>query len=175
MVRGKPTYLWAAEVVLRKHKRPLRAHEIVSYAQEQGLFSGEMHSRTPQKSMQARLSLDILNKGEQSVFIRTAPGMFYLREFLADSALISLTEDTGLGTPTKPILYAAPRRAPLTATERVLAIPRSHYEQLHDFDDGGPSNPPNLRARNDAFQPQHGSASLAVVQGGRSSRASSRK
>jgi HB1, ASXL, restriction endonuclease HTH domain len=74
MVRGKPTYLWAAEVVLRKHKRPLRAPQLVSYAQEQGLFSGEMHSRTPQKSMQARLSLDILNKGERSVFVRTSEG-----------------------------------------------------------------------------------------------------
>src|ERR1700720_2050855 len=50
MVRGNPTYLWAAELVLRKHGRPLRAREIVNYAQEQGLFSDEMHSRTPQKS-----------------------------------------------------------------------------------------------------------------------------
>jgi predicted NUDIX family phosphoesterase len=133
MVRGKPTYLWAAEVVLRKHKRPLRAPEIVSYAQEQGLFSGEMHSRTPQKSMQARLSLDILNKGEQSVFVRTGRGMFYLREFLAESALVPLIEDIGLGKPTKPVQYAAPRRVPSPATERVLAIPKSHYERLLTF------------------------------------------
>jgi predicted NUDIX family phosphoesterase len=133
MVRGKPTYLWAAEVVLRKHKRPLRAPEIVSYAQEQGLFSGEMHSRTPQKSMQARLSLDILNKGEQSVFVRTGRGMFYLREFLAESSLVPLIEDIGLGKPTKPVQYAAPRRVPLPATERVLAIPKSHYERLLTF------------------------------------------
>jgi predicted NUDIX family phosphoesterase len=133
MVRGKPTYLWAAEVVLRKHKRPLRAPEIVSYAQEQGLFSGEMHSRTPQKSMQARLSLDILNKGEQSVFVRTGRGMFYLREFLAESALVPLIDDIGLGKSTRPVPYAAPRRVPLPATERVLAIPRSHYEHLLAF------------------------------------------
>src|SRR5262249_45937994 len=133
MVRGNPTYLWAAEVVLRKHKRPLRATEIASYAQEQGLFSGKMHSRTPQKSMQARLSLDILNRGEHSIFVRTGRGMFYLREFLADSAPVPLIEDVGLGKPTKPILYSAPRRAPLPATERVLAIPRSHYEQLLTF------------------------------------------
>src|SRR5258706_8798588 len=93
MVRGKPTYLWAAEVVLRAHKRPLRAPEIVSYAQEQGLFSGEMHSRTPQKSMQARLSLDILNRGEQSIFVRTGRGTFYLREFLANNAVVPLHEE----------------------------------------------------------------------------------
>jgi hypothetical protein len=82
MVRGKPTYLWAAELVLRKHRRPLRAPEIVAYAQEQGLFSSEMYSRTPQKSLQARLSLDILNKGQQSVFVRTGRGKFYPRELL---------------------------------------------------------------------------------------------
>jgi len=55
------------EVVLRKHRRPLARPEIVTYAQEQGLFSDEMYSRTPQKSMQARVSLDILTKGERSI------------------------------------------------------------------------------------------------------------
>jgi predicted NUDIX family phosphoesterase len=132
MVRGTPTYLWAAEVVLRKHKRPLRAAEIVSYAQEQGLFSGEMHSRTPQKSVQARLSLDILNKGEQSAFVRTGRGMFYLRDFLADGHVAGLS-DAGLRKQTKPVPYAAPRRVPSTATERVLAIPKSHYDHLLTF------------------------------------------
>jgi predicted NUDIX family phosphoesterase len=131
MVRGKPTYLWAAEAVLRKHRRPLRAPEIVSYAQEHGLFSDEMHSRTPQKSMQARLSLDILNKGDQSLFVRTGRGAFYLREFLADP--VPLVDELGVATPTRPTPYAAPRRAPMRATECVLAIPRSHYESLLTF------------------------------------------
>jgi len=133
MVRGKPTYLWAAEVVLRKHKRPLRACEIVSYAQEQGLFSEEMHSRTPQKSVQARLSLDILNKGDRSAFVRTGRGAFYLREFLANNSNNPPIDNMGLGNPTKPTTYAAPRRVPSPAIERVLAIPRSHYQQLLTF------------------------------------------
>jgi predicted NUDIX family phosphoesterase len=133
MVRGKPTYLWAAEAVLRKHRRPLHAPDIVSYAQEQGLFSEEMHSRTPQKSMQARLSLDILKKGERSVFVRTGRGAFYLRELLADNTPIQLADELNVGKSTSPRAYTAPRRAPMLATERVLAIPRSHYEPLLTF------------------------------------------
>jgi hypothetical protein len=133
MVRGKPTYLWAADTVLRKQKRPLHASEIVSYAQEQGLFSDEMHSRTPQKSMQARLSLDILNKGEQSLFVRTGPGAFYLREFLARNASIPPNEGLNAGEATSPKSYIASRRAPMAATERVLAIPRPHYESILTF------------------------------------------
>ncbi len=96
MFRGKPTYLWAAEAVLRKQRRPLHALEIVSYAQEQGLFSDEMHSRAPQKSMQARLSLDILNKTDESLFV---PGRdaFYLREFLADNTPIPRIDELSRG------------------------------------------------------------------------------
>src|SRR3712207_361457 len=82
MTQGKPTYLWAAEQVLRRQGRPMRAHEIVHHAQLEGLFSENMQSRTPQKSMQARLSLDILRKGDESTFVRTARGLFYLREYL---------------------------------------------------------------------------------------------
>src|SRR5262249_52295151 len=113
MVRGKPTYLWAAEAVLRKYRRPLHAPEIVSYAQEQGLFSREMHSRTPQKSMQARLSLDILNKGDQSRFVRTGRGRFYLREFLMDDGPFPLVDELNVGKSMRPTPYAAPRRAPM--------------------------------------------------------------
>jgi hypothetical protein len=81
--------------------------------------------------MQARLSLDILNKGDQSLFVRTGRGAFYLREFLADP--VPLVDELGVATPTRPTPYAAPRRAPMRATECVLAIPRSHYESLLTF------------------------------------------
>jgi predicted NUDIX family phosphoesterase len=134
MAPGKPTYLWAAELVLRKHRRPLRAPEIVTYAQEQGLFSDEMYSRTPQKSMQARVSLDILTKGERSIFIRTARGMFYLRDLLDENTGSLVARDgLPLPTPPRPVPYTAQRRAPPLATERVLTIPRSHYERLLSF------------------------------------------
>ena len=57
----------------RKHRRD--ACEIITFAQEQGLFAQNMNW-TPQKSLHARLSMDILTKGEQSAFVRTKPGVF---------------------------------------------------------------------------------------------------
>ena len=134
MVRGNPTYLWAAELVLRKHGGPLRAREIVNYAQEQGLFSDEMHSRTPQKSMQARLSLDILSKNEESIFVRMSRGLFCLREHLADSELENSAIDP-LRFPRRAnsVPYIPPRRSPSPATEHVLAIPKSHFDKILTF------------------------------------------
>ncbi len=134
MVNGKLTYLWAAERVLRKHGQPLRVREIVDYAHEEGLFTDEMHSRTPKKSMQARLSLDILKKGEQSIFSRAARGLFCLRESLNDTARIApALGDEGTSRGPEPITYIATRRVPSPATERVLAIPKSHYERILTF------------------------------------------
>lgn len=132
MARGKPTYLWAAETVLRKQGRPLRARQIVTYAQDMGLFSEDMHSRTPQKSLQARLSLDILAKGDRSAFVRTTRGMFHLRDL---HAIRPGSDPDGLGLPGPggAIPYTATRRLPAPATELVLAIPRSHCERLLGF------------------------------------------
>jgi predicted NUDIX family phosphoesterase/dephospho-CoA kinase len=134
MASGKPTYLWAAEHVLRKHGHPLRAREIVSYAHEQGLFTDEMHSRTPQKSMQARLSLDILNKGDQSLFVRTAPGEFWLRESLAAATEATAAHKAAVTSRSiERERYVARRRAPSASTERVLSIPKPHYDQFLTF------------------------------------------
>lgn len=134
MARGSPTYLWAAENVLRRHRRPLRVHEIVSYAQDLGLFSEGMHSRTPQKSLQARLSIEILKNAEHSRFVRTASGLFFLRELLSEVPSTDARDDRfDLVHPVKPEPYTARRRAPSPATERVLAIPREYYAPLLSF------------------------------------------
>jgi HB1, ASXL, restriction endonuclease HTH domain len=56
------TYLRVAEIVLSKALSPLKAREIVDRGIEQGLFGDHVMSRTPEKSMQARLSIDILTR-----------------------------------------------------------------------------------------------------------------
>ena len=94
------TYLWVAETILRNQSGPLKASEIVSYGIENGLFSDRQISKTPQKSMQARLSMDILEKGAESRFLRTGRGLFFLRELLS-----------GVHKGTKE--YTAIRRAPI--------------------------------------------------------------
>jgi predicted NUDIX family phosphoesterase len=127
MAKHKPTYLWAAEEVLKRIRRPLRARELVSYARQDGYFSEEMHSQTPQKSMQARLSMDILNKGEQSRFVRTGPGQFYLRDLLKKQKSSQYLLEMPLDE------YPAPRRTPPAPSEQVLTIPSEHVSSVIDF------------------------------------------
>lgn len=116
------TYLWVAETVLKKHQRPLSARELVNYGLEDGLFPATGLSRTPQKSMQARLSLDILNN-EESPFVRTSRGRFFLKSRLADTAQES-----------EPLrVYTAQRHVPAAATESVLCVPRSQYSKCLRF------------------------------------------
>lgn len=117
------TYLWVAEAVLGKHQRPLSARELVNYGLEDGLFPASGLSHTPQKSMQARLSLDILHN-DQSPFVRTSRGRFFLKAQLG-----------GNGTEATPPLsvYTAERRGPVAATESVLCVPKSHYSKYLSF------------------------------------------
>src|SRR4051812_21259872 len=77
------TYLRVAEMVLSEAMSPLKAREIVERGIEQGLFGDHVMSRTPEKSMQARLSIDILSQGQNSRFARTAKGRFTVRSKLS--------------------------------------------------------------------------------------------
>jgi predicted NUDIX family phosphoesterase/dephospho-CoA kinase len=120
------TYLWVAETVLRRHRRPLTARQIVTFGLDDGLFADKDISRTPQKSMQARLSVDILQRGERSRFLRTARGKFYLRDLLQEESAIGSVDDTL-------IEYTAVRRAPSPPSERVLVVPKSAYNGILNF------------------------------------------
>lgn len=113
------TYLWVAEAVLRKHGRPLRARQIVSIGLEDGLFSDKEISKTPEKSMQARLSMEILSGGAGSRFLRTEKGKFFLRDLYVQ----------GVQSDEMDMLreYTATRRRPLPPTENVLVVPKSSY------------------------------------------------
>lgn len=46
-----------------------------------------LYGRTQHKTLGARLSIDILKHKDRSRFYRTAPGKFFLREFLTDASL----------------------------------------------------------------------------------------
>jgi hypothetical protein len=115
------TYLWVAETVLRRRGRPLKAREIVNYGIEDGLFADREISKTPQKSMQARLSIDILIKGGESKFLRTGRGLFFLRDML-----------TGLHR-NEAHEYTAIRRNPIPLSENVLVVSCDGYKDVLDF------------------------------------------
>ena len=81
------SYLQMAEVVLRSHRRPMSARAILNYAYGAGIAPYHLHGRTQHKTLQARLSEDILHRRDQSLFFRTKPGYFFLREFLTDASV----------------------------------------------------------------------------------------
>ncbi len=138
------TYLWVAATVLRKHQRPLRARELVNYGLEDGLFSDRELSRTPQKSMQARLSMDILADPSGSRFVRTSRGQFYLRELLAGLAHDSNTTKNEFPIPLRE--YTAIRRLAPPPSENVLVVSRENYQEILTFQGIGLGDAGNVQA-----------------------------
>jgi predicted NUDIX family phosphoesterase/dephospho-CoA kinase len=102
----------------------MRVEEIVAQAQDGGLFSDEMYSVTPQKSMQARLSMEIVRNGESSRFVRTAKGVFFLRSLLKEHVPNSGNVGS-LPLPSSDVLrtFNAKPRRPKQTIENVLVIP----------------------------------------------------
>jgi predicted NUDIX family phosphoesterase/cytidylate kinase len=122
------TYLRVAETVLSKALSPLKAREIVDRGIEDGLFGDHVMSRTPEKSMQARLSTDILTRGQQSRFARTSKGRFTVRSKLAHIyPEHSATSDQPAAE------YLAERRILRTPKEEVLCVDENSFNELLTF------------------------------------------
>lgn len=58
------------------------AKAILDVAYQAGVVPKHIYGKTQQKTLQARLSEDILHHRETSPFYRTEPGQFFLTEFL---------------------------------------------------------------------------------------------
>ncbi|WP_315768042.1 winged helix-turn-helix domain-containing protein [Bradyrhizobium sp. SZCCHNR2012] len=80
-------YLEMAHRVLQEARRPLPPREILRLALSSGLVPSSLYGKTQHKTLQARLSEDILLRRERSTFFRTKPGHFFLREFLRDTSI----------------------------------------------------------------------------------------
>jgi predicted NUDIX family phosphoesterase len=132
------TYLRVAEIVLANALRPLKVREIVERGIERGLFGDHVLSRTPEKSMQARLSMDILKGIGQSKFVRTQRGLFTLRSALVKSADLWNTSD-GIAPISE---YVAERRVLRTPKEEVLCVSDAAFREVLTFQgidtDAGP-------------------------------------
>lgn len=81
------TYLKVAETVLRATRRPLSSKAILKAARQSDLLPYRLYGATQHKTLQARISTDILEYRNRSSFFRTAPGKFFLREFLEDKSI----------------------------------------------------------------------------------------
>lgn len=71
--------LAVVEGILRDTKVPMSVREIV----ERAGTSLPTKSKTPDTVVARDLSMDIKKRGEESLFIRTAPGRYTMREFVA--------------------------------------------------------------------------------------------
>ncbi|MEM1149835.1 MAG: HTH domain-containing protein [Pseudomonadota bacterium] len=81
------SYLEIAEKVLSHRRRPMGPHAILRDAFMLDLMPPHLHGETQHKTLQARLSEDILHEKERSRFVRTEPGKFFLRALLSDESI----------------------------------------------------------------------------------------
>ena len=107
------SYLDIAQTVLQAARRPLNAKAILDMAYKAGVVPTHLHGRTQQKTLQARLSEDILHHRETSAFYRTEPGQFALKAFLYDPAI--------------PVEW----KVPFPARRRTRDLKRSHALAVH--------------------------------------------
>lgn len=78
------SYLDIAHKVLRTARRPMTAKGILDAAYKGGIVPQHLYGKTQEKTLQARLSEDILYHHNKSAFFRTEPGCFFLVEFISD-------------------------------------------------------------------------------------------
>lgn len=81
------SYLDIAERILEAERKPLSARQILAKAYASRVVPRHLHGATQYKTMQARLSEDILSKRDHSAFFRPKPGTFFLRKFLDDETI----------------------------------------------------------------------------------------
>ena len=72
-------FLRAAYEVLQRERHPLSAEELTRLAISSSLLRTE--GKTPSQTMKAKLSTDILRRGDDSLFMRVDKGSFALREW----------------------------------------------------------------------------------------------
>lgn len=76
------SYLDLAEKILSIANRPLNSRQIIGTAFSLDIMPDHLHGQTQHKTLQARLSEDILKNKDNSRFYRTGKGEFFLRASL---------------------------------------------------------------------------------------------
>jgi predicted NUDIX family phosphoesterase len=106
--------------------------ELVDRGIQEGLFSDKRAGRTPHQTMKSKLSVHIRKTGDESIFVRTAPGRYYLRELHSAQVqkklpLFEITEAASAE-----IYNAVPLRVP-PSRERVLVFPSRTLDKIGRF------------------------------------------
>lgn len=115
--RLESSFLKAAYSVLKYWQRPLTARAITTIAEQEGYLAENREGKTPSQTMKSKLSVHIRRYGSQSIFVRSGPGKFFLRELLNDSVHIYEAPPFGAGPP----------------DERVIAFPQAQLDRVGRF------------------------------------------
>lgn len=78
------SYVSIASKVLTEMRQPMSARQILQIAYQLQIVPDDLYGKTQHKTLQARIAEDILHGKAKSRFVRTGPGRFFLRSFLAD-------------------------------------------------------------------------------------------
>ncbi|RNJ50707.1 winged helix-turn-helix domain-containing protein [Methylocystis hirsuta] len=117
------SYLELAEMVLRAARRPLSPRAILDAAYKAGMVPSHLFGKAQHKTLQARLSEEILRLKLDSRFYRTDPGVFFLSEFRADPDIADELKDP----------FHARRRTRDLAKSSALAISRKFVESSNSW------------------------------------------
>lgn len=80
------SYLSIAAKVLLETRQPLSARQILEAAYRLQIVPEQLFGKTQHKTLGARLSVEILQHGIKSEFVRTGPGRYFLRSLLENPA-----------------------------------------------------------------------------------------
>jgi HB1, ASXL, restriction endonuclease HTH domain len=117
------SYLDIAEHVLNRYPEPLTAKQILKHAKEMKIVPTHLHGKTQHKTLQARLSEDILLRRWRSAFMRTDPGRFVLRNSIDNSVNKNIRIEE----------FPAPRRSDQLRQFNVLCFRSEHFKLDHDL------------------------------------------
>jgi predicted NUDIX family phosphoesterase/dephospho-CoA kinase len=111
-------FISVARQVLRAEKQPMTPRDIWWTGKDKmGLFSDKIAGQTPWQTLKSKLSVHVRRNGDQSEFVRTGPGKFFLRELIDAQTRI----------------YPTPPLRPPNPTENVLVFPTSMLDECGRF------------------------------------------
>lgn len=111
------SYLRIAYLALLAARRPLHASDILSVADKLGIMPDHLFGETQVKTLNARLSIEIKEKSTQSLFFRTGPAVYFLRELANNDQLQNEYLE----------FRGEIRRRPISE-EKILVAPRAELE-----------------------------------------------
>jgi len=121
------SYLDIAHKVLRASRRPMSAKGILNAAYRAQIVPEHLRGKTQHKTLQARLSEDILHHRSSSLFYRTEPGIFFLCELISDPNIPEKFKE----------IFPARRRTRDLQNENALGISRNFLKRWREGSDSG--------------------------------------